>query len=249
MTDRLLPRLIPPVLQEPQTSEPSQATDDPNGKSRRAPSQATHLVSLADQAGATLFHTPELVPYSSFQVGSHTETWPIKSKGFRRWLARAYYNAERTTPGSQAIQDAIGVLEGRAIFEAQEHPVHVRLARHEGAIYLDLANDLWQAVRITAKGWEVINDPPVKFRRAHGMQALPTPRPGHVNMLRPFINVGSDKDWTLLVAFLVASLRPEGPYPLLGLIGEPGSAKSTTARLLRALTDPLSYTLASRATQ
>jgi len=46
------------------------------------------------------------------------------------------------------------------------------------------------------------------------------------------------RDWHLLVAWLLAALRPCGPYPVLNLHGEQGSTKSTLARLLRALVDP-----------
>jgi excisionase family DNA binding protein len=71
------------------------------------------------------------------------------------------------------------------------------------------------------------------------MLALPEPvRGGSVSELRRFVNVGSDADFTLLLAWLVTTFRPRGPYPALGLHGEQGSAKSTSARLLRALVDP-----------
>ena len=42
----------------------------------------------------------------------------------------------------------------------------------------------------------------------------------------------------LCVAWLLASLRDMGPYPLLVLTGEHGSAKSMGAKLLRSLVDP-----------
>jgi hypothetical protein len=70
------------------------------------------------------------------------------------------------------------------------------------------------------------------------MQPLPTPEQGgHIDLLRRFLNV-DDNTWCLVVAWLVASLRPRGPYPLLALFAEQGSGKSTTGRILRELVDP-----------
>lgn len=42
----------------------------------------------------------------------------------------------------------------------------------------------------------------------------------------------------MLVAWLFGCFHPRGPYPILILTGEQGSAKSTTARVLRSLIDP-----------
>src|SRR5690606_33360793 len=83
------------------------------------------------------------------------------------------------------------------------------------------------------------DNPPVRFRRPRGLLPLPAPRRGtSIDKLRPFVNVASDNDWRLLVAWLVMALRPTGPYPILVLQGEQGSAKSTTLRVLRSLVDP-----------
>jgi hypothetical protein len=71
------------------------------------------------------------------------------------------------------------------------------------------------------------------------MRPLPDPvTGGTVAALRPFLNVASDGDFTLAVAWLLAALRDRGPYPVLALTGEHGSAKSTFAGVLRAITDP-----------
>jgi len=56
--------------------------------------------------------------------------------------------------------------------------------------------------------------------------------------VRRFINVKSDADFRLVIAWVLASLRGQGPYPVLVLSGEQSSAKSTSARILRALVDP-----------
>ena len=56
--------------------------------------------------------------------------------------------------------------------------------------------------------------------------------------LRSFLNVASDTDFVLAVSWVLAGLRDRGPYPVLVLSGEQGSAKSTFAAILRALLDP-----------
>lgn len=79
----------------------------------------------------------------------------------------------------------------------------------------------------------------MKFRRPKGMRPLLEPvSGGSIDDLRPFVNVAIEQDWMLLVAWLLAALRPQGPYPLAVLHGEQGAAKTTTARVLRALVDP-----------
>jgi hypothetical protein len=162
----------------------------------------------------------------------------VKAKPFRRWLQRLYYTRHGKAPGSQAIQDAIGVLEGKALFEATQRPIWVRVADHQGAIWLDLANDRWEAVEITGGGWRVVADPPVRFRRPAGIRPLPTPVPGgSLEELRGFCNVDDD-GWKLVLGFLAVALRPAGPYPVLNLLGAQGSAKTTTAKVLRNLVDP-----------
>jgi hypothetical protein len=73
----------------------------------------------------------------------------------------------------------------------------------------------------------------VKFRRAKGMLPLPVPEHGgQLAELRPFVNVQTAGEWILLTAWLVAALRPTGPYATLVVHGEQGSAKSSVTRVL-----------------
>lgn len=214
-----------------------------DGEKPERKSQATMLVELA--CDAELFHTSEGEPYATIPVNEHRETWHLKSRGFRDWLMRHFYEAEGSAPSAQAVQDALGVLNSRARFDGETREVYIRLAEHDGSIYLDLCDENWRAVRITRDGWEVVNDAPIKFRRSRGMLPLPEPvRGGDLNLLRTFINV-SDGDWILVLAWLVAAYRPNRPFPVLALHGEQGSAKSTTARLLRYLVDPNKASLRS----
>jgi hypothetical protein len=201
------------------------------------PKQADVLITLAESAA--LFHAPDKTGYADLNINGHRETWPIRSKGFRRWLAHRFFEETQGAPNSEALQSALNVIEARADFDATERVVHVRVGELEGKYYLDLCNETWQAVEIDTQGWRIIDTPPVRFRRSPGMKPLPIPvRGASIKELKPFLNVKSDHDFVLVVAYLVAALRPRGPYPVIGLNGEQGSAKSTLCAILKALLDP-----------
>lgn len=210
---------------------------DTDGDKVGKPSQATRLVDLAQDV--EFWHCPDMEPYATFVEGSHRENWPVRTKAFRQWLRRRFWNEYESAPNSQAVQDALGILEGKAVFDGVEHDVATRLGEFDGAVYLDLANDTWEAVKITALGWQVVQNPPVKFRRTKGMLPLPSPATGgSVRDLRQFLNLKRNADWVLLATWMMAAMSPRGPYPVLILHGEQGSAKSTLTELIRALFDP-----------
>jgi hypothetical protein len=114
-----------------------------------------------------------------------------------------------------------------AQFDGLERAVYMRTAEHAGRIYLDLADEYWRAAEIGPDGWRVIGSPPVRFRRPAGMLSLPVPEPGgSIEALASLLNLPSRNDFVLIVAWLLAALRAGGPYPLLAISGEQGSAKS-----------------------
>jgi hypothetical protein len=203
----------------------------------RTPKQADILIGLAQTA--ELFHSPDGTGFADFDINGHRETWPIRAKGFRRWLTRRFYEETGGAPSSEALHSALNVIEAKAHFGAPERVVHVRVGGLDGRLYLDLGDKAWRAVEIDATGWRVVDNPPVRFRRASGMQLLPMPvRGGSVETLRSFLNVQSHADFVLVVAWALACLRDRGPYPIIVLSGEQGSAKSTFSAILRALLDP-----------
>jgi hypothetical protein len=186
-----------------------------------------------------LFHAPNSIAYADTRIGQRRETWPIRSRGFRQWLVRVYYEVNGTAPNSEALQTAIGLTEARAVIDGPEREVFVRTGAHGGKLYLDLANENWEAVEIDVAGWRIVSSPPVRFRRSAGMRPLRRPvHGGALGALRSFLNVSSQEEFVLAVCWTLAALRNTGPYPVLALSGEQGSAKSTFATLLRCLIDP-----------
>jgi hypothetical protein len=195
---------------------------------------------LADLGDSTeLFHTADGTAYVALMIDGHCENWPIRSTRFRTWFRHQYYKAAGSPPSAGAIASALDLLEARAQFDAPRQDIYVRTAENGGCIYLDLADELWRAVEITPDGWEVISRPPVRFRRAVGMLPLPMPvRGGSIEALSSFLNLSDRNDFVLVIAWLLTALRHRGPYPLLAVSGEQGSAKTVLSKILRALVDP-----------
>src|SRR4051794_13620125 len=62
----------------------------------RGPTQADILIGLA--LAAELSHAPDGTGFADLDIDGHRETWPIRAKGFRRWLARRFYEAASGAP-------------------------------------------------------------------------------------------------------------------------------------------------------
>ncbi len=201
---------------------------------------STRLVELCREI--ELFHTKDGTCFATVRVSDHSENHPLKSKSFESWLRREYYTQEKKAPSSQSIQEAIDLLAAKAQFEGPEKQVCLRVAFNDGNIYVDLGNADWEVVEITIHGWNILKNSPVKFRRPKKMSALPTPVGSDetftIDRLRGFLNIDSIDDFRLIMAFIMSSFNPDGPFLILVVYGEQGTAKSTTVKVLRALIDP-----------
>ena len=212
-------------------------TVDEAVKEKKKDSTASELVKMAIPAIDELYHDDQTA-YADVNIGGHRQTLKLRTRAFRSWLTRQFRALHERVPNTSSLQDAITVLEGVALFDGVQRQVHVRVAEQDGVTYLDLGDETWTAVAVDANGWRLTATPPVRFRRPPGM--LPLPRPesgGHLNDLRPFVNVADD-GWVLVLSWVANLLRTIGPHAILMLVGEQGSAKSCSCRAVRRLVDP-----------
>jgi putative DNA primase/helicase len=211
-------------------------TPEASGGRQRTP-QRDVLIGLAEFV--ELWHDANRIAYASYPVGRHHENWPIRSRDFRMWLSARFFEETGGAIGGQALEDGIRILEARAVNEGPRYDCFVRAGYLDGKMYIDLGDSTWRGVEITGVGWRVIEKPPIKFLRSPSMRPLPEPEPGSlIEELRRFVNVASETDWQLVVAWIVASLRHRGPFPILVINGEAGTGKSCFSRIVRCLVDP-----------
>ena len=208
----------------------SDGSDDKNA--------ASAIIEMAAEQ-CSYIHDLDGEAYALLTVENVRQCHRLESKAYTEWLSYQYYTSESTAPSDTSIKAAVAAMTGKAKFEGEQHEVFTRIAKHDGAYWLDLCNDQWQAIRITPQGWQVIDNPPVIFVRGASMRPLPMPIQGEGNLaaLWQMANI-PEADRLMVVAWLLECLRPETPFVVLELSGEQGSAKSSTQSALRDLIDP-----------
>lgn len=212
-------------------------------------SLATRLADLASEL-CELWHDPDGTAFASFdgehQGTAHREHWRIDSSGFKDWLAWLCHTELAGAPASEVTKAACNVLAGKAKFDGEEHTPSMRAAKDDLGYWLDLCDEQWRAVLVTATGWRVVEQPAPRFVRTKAMRSLPSPQSGgKLSDLWPLLNV-PEADRPLLLAWMLECLRSDTPFPVLELLGEQGSAKSTTQKTVRGFIDPNKVMLRGR---
>jgi hypothetical protein len=178
-------------------------------------------------------------------VSPAVRTFDVDDRDFERVILNAVRSdrgkrgSRPKVPSSAVWKDVVRSVSAVAS-EERPRAVHYRIARIGPEVFIDLGDTTGRAIVVSTDGWRVADDAlPARFRRSRTMQALPVPeRAGD----------GPDRFWSylhatdscrpLMLAWAVAALAGKGPFPVLTIHGEQGSAKTNTARFLRGLIDP-----------
>lgn len=211
--------------------------DDTDDKSAKQ-STANALIELAVEH-CDLFHDERSDGYVVTTRNKTRRTLKLRGREFRRWLAGTYYEDTKRAANNEAISTALSVLEAKATFDGRMLELSNRFAMRKGVIYIDMADEEWRVIKITAQGWEVMSKPPVLFRRYSHQKALPDPvKGGKLSGIHAHLSIKSDDDKLLVEASLVACAFPDIPRPIPTLHGPQGASKTTFARIYKSLTDP-----------
>lgn len=210
--------------------------------------QRERIIEAVQDAKVTFWRDADGDAFATVPRGDEIRRYRVRSRSFAMVVRSLYGQANPVTgrngvrPGSVsdlAMREALPAFEAMALAGELRTP-NVRTMRHGNAVWLDLGDDKWRLVCISDEGWRMVDAADVPLIRPNGMHALPIPSrdPEALAKLRCLLNVADDADFRLIVAWLVATLNPSGPYPVLAVDGEEGSAKTTLCHMLRRLVDP-----------
>lgn len=205
-------------------------------------SQASKLIKSILSTKAGLFHDQYRNGHIAIS-GNGSDVQKLQSKQFRSWIAKMNWDQFQKPIRGEDTRMVIETLNGIALWNNPQRTLYIRAAEADGALWYDLGKS---AVRITAEGWQVVDEPPILFRRHPHQepQAIPV-RGGSLSQLLDFINIKNKEEGLLLQIWCVAGLIPGFPHPFSVFHGPQGSAKSTAVSVFKQLLDPSQIRLSS----
>lgn len=205
-------------------------------------SQVKAIKRLAYENGITAFSDNENMCYFLIEEGGNRLIIP-DGRDIEDRLMVLYENQYGEPPNMNMLRSAIVSMCARARVNGDRVNLHVRIGHQDGAIYYDLCNPDYQAVRITGQKVRLVKCN-VKCRFCRDPNALAQCNPDLSTSSKELIPLLEkhfhfvDQCTMLFAAYLVGCFFPGIRQPALVLHGEFGSAKTTAARLTKSLVDP-----------
>jgi hypothetical protein len=241
---------VPPLEEqefEKQWIDAMQFIEKKNNENANQPQTQKPTEILAEQIESAipqLFKDQFSTPYAQVKILDHEEIISLESNRFKRYLSKFYYdNNDHRIASTETINNVIQILQAKAEYENPTIPLYLRVAwsKEKDAVYYDLTDEKWRAIRITKGSWVITNNPPIMFKRYNQKPQLEPNRMYEPQIFDKFIDLTNIAGWEnilLLKVYIVSLLIPDIAHVILVLIGEKGSAKTLLEKMIKSLVDP-----------
>jgi hypothetical protein len=219
--------------------------DDTNNNFKSA---ADNLVELILE-NSKLFKDEFEIPHALIKISNHFEVLSIEGSKFESYVSKLYYDkCDKKIANAESINNAISTIKGKALFEGQTIPLHLKVAwaneTNKDEIYYDLSDEKRRCIKITKGiGWKIMNNQIEVLFKRYGHQA-PQVEPSHDYDSKIYdnfidsLNIKNEKHKLLVKIWIISLLILGISHPILLPYGEKGSAKSTLQKKIKMLIDP-----------
>lgn len=190
--------------------------------------------------GDIFFHNSVEETYVAVDKGRVYEIHRLEDKKYQMLLRKRFYDEIGKALSKDNINQAIGVLEAKALYEGAELEVYKRCAEVDGVTYYDLCDKESTIIKIDETGWKVDDDKQMLFIKKSNMseQVMPVPCGDLLGLLNKHFRFKDEEDSMLHAVSLVTRFISDIPHPIEVIHGEKGASKTTTMRMNRSLIDP-----------
>jgi hypothetical protein len=202
------------------------------------------LIDLVSENASLLFKDEYDTPYARIHNRDHYELINMRGEKFKRYITNLYYDSEGKAPNIESVNSAVSVLRARAEYRSETIPLSLRVASHNGEFYYDLTNRLWQCIKTTKEGWQLIDSdqlPTPLFKRHNQIAQVIPVKDYESDIFDKFLsltNLKREDDKILLMVYLVTLFIPNIQHVALQLHGGQGGAKSLLERFIKRTVDP-----------
>lgn len=224
------------------SQNPSGGPDSNPGNKQQGKSDpiTKQLIDLIETGPYPLHHDDQGTSYCSIDLNGIQKIVKIFSTEFEQWISYEYYTLHSKIPNQTILKGFYNYLSVKAQRSGTKIRLYNRIAYENGNIIIDLADGLNTAVIINGAGRNTQVNPPVLFQRYQHQEALPKPiSGGNLRDLLPLMALSTEQEKCLVLSWLVASLIPDIERNFLLIEGPPGSGKTTLAKMLKSLIDPM----------
>lgn len=211
-------------------------------RKKHKPSQSSQLVDLTPDM--QLSHDAQGRGYAVFQRDEHSECHRLDQNTFHSELTSRYYLAHDGAPSATALKDAIRLLEARATIEGDLCAPSYRYAADGDDFLIDDGGPDWMCTRVSASGVTREKQAAAKLVRKKGMLKTHVPmdatweeRVSVLSAYRALLGIDDEFTWRCISVWISKAMTPGGPYPILMVVAEQGSGKSTFCRMTSELID------------
>jgi hypothetical protein len=205
-------------------------------------SVAEKLVDLISQNSNSFFKDQYDVPFARIHNTDHHEIVRVGSDKFKRYIGRLYYENENKVANTEALTNAVQVLQAKAEYRGDTIPLSLRVASHNGDIFYDLTNEKWQCVSVTKECWALLDETPtpmfMRYNQTSQVQPNRDYEPDIFDRFLQLTNLKKEEDRFLLKIYIISLFIPNIQHVILQVHGEKGGAKSMLETLIKELVDP-----------
>jgi hypothetical protein len=181
--------------------------------------------------------------FGLIKVNGHFEVINLGTKHAKEWLTSQYYKASGEFHSQEIYDQTLFLIQSQAKFNNKlaHREINKRVASDNDSCYIDLGNDDFKLVKITANKVEIIehgNTTPI-FNRSKNQTIMPTPTLlVEGNPLEEFAKLVRMEDDSIFIPHLIVLFLPHVATPIMFITGQEDSAKSSRSALVKKLVDP-----------
>ena len=182
--------------------------------------------------------------YAVINAGKSSYAQAVGSRGLRNHLRKLAIEAHIHLKKAD-LAEIVDFLQAHAENAGNRQLTWYRVAPVEGGIEIELGDESYTRVRITADKVEIVESgSEALFYRTTQMMPLAYPATvGNLDLLKKhvYLRPAMYKLWLGWITFTMATpKRSSAKYPILSLVGGQGSTKTALAKLSQRLVDPSS---------